>query len=381
MRAGRQDRAWAGGPDRRRALLSGLGCVAAAAPALRRAYAQTIYPKQTIKLVIPFSPGGLTDIVGRAWADKVKAVLGPVVVEHQPGAGGSLGAMAVARSQPDGHTVLLASASQFLIPAVQQGPYDPLKDFIAIAVVARVGLVVAVHPSVPAQTLEELLGYARANPGKLSYGSGGVGSTGHLAGELLKSLAATPDIVHVPYKGAGQMTTDLISGHVPMLMINMSGQLRDLHQSGRLRMLAVTTSDRIKIAPDIPTALEAGVPGMIFDNFTALFAPAGTPPAIVDRLAQATRAVMSDVEFRDKLMAAGFEPQLDSTPEAARQFVEEQILRWTVTVRDLKLKVELVTAPWQPCYSKAAGILGDLQLYTARRRWIVGRSQAADEEP
>src|SRR5262249_24963734 len=318
----------------------GLCCVAAAAPALRRSYAQTAYPTHAIKLVIPFSPGGLTDIVGRAWADKVKRLLGSVVVEHQPGAGGSLGAMAVARSKPDGHTILLASASQFLIPAVKHGPYDPLKDFIAIAIVARVGLVVAVHPSVPAQTLQELLDYARANPGKLSYGTGGVGSTGHLAGELLKSFAATPDIVHIPYKGAGQMVTDLISGHVPMLMINMSGQLRDLQQSGRIRMLAVTTSDRIKIAPDIPTAVEAGVRGMIFDNFTALFAPAGTPQAIVDRLAQVTRDVMTDAEFREKLMTSGFEPHLDSTPESARRFVEEQILRWTATVRDLKLKLD-----------------------------------------
>jgi tripartite-type tricarboxylate transporter receptor subunit TctC len=340
MRAGRQDRTWAWRHDRRRALLFGLWCVAAATPALPRAYAQAVYPKHAIKLVIPFSPGGLTDLVGRSWADKVKPLLGPVVVEHQPGAGGSLGAMAVARSQPDGHTILLASASQFLIPAVQRGPYDPLKDFIPIAIVARVGLVVAVHPSVPAQTLQELLGYARANPGKLSYGTGGVGSTGHLAGELLKSFAATPDIVHIPYKGAGQMITDLISGHVPMLMINMSGQLRDLHQSGQLRMLAVTTSDRIKIVPDVPTAIEAGVPGMVFDNFTALFAPAGTPQAIVDRIAQATRAVMTDVEFREKLMRSGFEPHLDSTPEAARQFVEDQIFRWTATVRDLRLKLD-----------------------------------------
>src|SRR5262249_6631361 len=174
----------------------------------------------------------------------------------------------------------------------------------------------------------------------LSYGTGGVGSTGHLAGELLKSFAATPDIVHIPYKGAGQMITDLISGHVPMLMINMSGQVRDLHQSGKLRMLAVTTSDRIKIAPDIPTAVEAGVPGMVFDNFTALFAPAGTPQEIVDRLAQATRAVMTDAEFRDKLATSGFEPHLDSTPETARQFVGQQIVRWTAAVRDLKLKFE-----------------------------------------
>src|SRR5262249_44364299 len=173
----------------------------------------------------------------------------------------------------------------------------------------------------------------------LSYGTGGVGSTGHLAGELLKSFAATPDIVHIPYKGAGQMITDLISGHVPMLMINMSGQVRDLHESGRLRMLAVTTSERIKIAPDIPTAVEAGVPGMVFDNFTAFFAPAGTPPTIVKRIAEATRAVMTDVEFHERLRTSGFEPQLDSPPEAARQFVEDQILRWAATVRDLKLKL------------------------------------------
>jgi len=325
---------------RRDALTFGLAAMIAGAQVLGRASAQSPYPERPIKLVIPFAPGGLTDFVGRQWADKMKALLGPVFTEHQPGAGGAIGAAAVARASPDGYTLLLGSASQVLIPAAGRGPYDPIRDFVPISMLVGAALTIAIHPAVPARSLQELLGYARANPGKLSYASGGVGSTGHLTGELFKALAGTPDIVHIPYKGAGQMIGDLLNGHVPVLVINVSAQVRDLHEAGKLKMLAVTTAMRTKIAPNVPTAVESGLPDMIFENFTGLFAPAGTPKPIVHQIATATRAAMADDEFRQKLIASGFVPYVDFGPEKARRFVEEQIAHGTPMIKAIGLKLE-----------------------------------------
>jgi tripartite-type tricarboxylate transporter receptor subunit TctC len=326
--------------ERRMALTFGLAAIAVGPKVLGPALGESRYPERPIKLIVPFAPGGLTDLVGRPWADKMKTLLGPVVVEHQPGAGGAIGAAAVARAAPDGYTLLLGSASQFLVPAAAQGPYDPIKDFVPISILVDAALTVAIHPAVPARTLQELIDYAKANPGKVSYGSGGVGSSGHVAGELLKALAGTAAIVHVPYKGAGRMITDLVSGHVPMLVVNVSSQLLDLHQVGKLRMLAVTTPGRVKIAPDVPTAAEAGLPGMVFENFTGLFTPAGTPRPIVDLIVEATRTAMADDEFREKLIASGFEPYLDPSPDMARRFVEEQVRRWTPVIKSMGLKLK-----------------------------------------
>jgi tripartite-type tricarboxylate transporter receptor subunit TctC len=264
---------------RRDALRLGLACLAGRLVMPRAAAAQSKYPERPIKLVIPFTPGGLTDAVSRLWADKMKALLGLVFIENQGGAGGLVGGAAVARAQPDGYTLLLGStASQVVSPiAANPAPYDAVKDFAPISILVIAAIGVLIHPSVPVRNLKELIGYAKANPGKLSYGSGGVGATTHLTGELFKSLTGTADIVHVPYKGGSQMFSDLISGHIPMIMANVTGQALELHRAGRVRILAVTTTTRVIAAPDIPTAVEAGLPGMIAHNFIGLFAPAGTP--------------------------------------------------------------------------------------------------------
>ena len=324
---------------RRDVLALGSAYVVAGPLTVRSVSAQSKYPERPIKLIIPFAPGGLTDVVGRPWADKMKTLLGPVFIEYQPGSGGLIGGAAAAHAHPDGYTVLLASASQFLVPAAGHGPYDPIKDFAPISILVVAALAIAVHPSVPTVNLKELIDYAKANPGKLSYGSGGVGSTGHFTGELFKALTGT-DIVHIPYKGAGQMITDLVSGHIPMLVVNLTGQVREFHQSGKLRMLAVTTPARIMIAPEIPTAVEAGLPGMIFQNFAGLFAPAGTPNAILDQISQATRSAMADHEFRQKLIASGFEPYPDLAPETARRFIEDEVGRLAPVVKAVGLKPE-----------------------------------------
>jgi tripartite-type tricarboxylate transporter receptor subunit TctC len=312
------------------------------AMALRPARAQSQYPERPIRLVIPFAPGGVYDAVGRPWAERIKGPLGTVVVENIGGAGGSLGAAAVARAQPDGYTLLLGGGGALVITpiAANKPPFDPIRDFEPIALLVTTGLAIVVHPALPVRNLSELIAHAKANPGKLSYGSAGTGSMNQLTGELFKSLSGAADVVHVPYKGAGPAITDLVSGQIPIATPNVTAQIIELHRSGRLRILAVTAPSRLSAAPDIPTAVEQGLPGMISQNFIGLFAPARTPRAIIDQVAQATRAVMGDDLFLRSLVASGFEPYPDSSPEKTRAFVADEISRWGPIIKSIGLKVD-----------------------------------------
>jgi tripartite-type tricarboxylate transporter receptor subunit TctC len=325
--------------NRRDVLAAGLASLSAAllAPPSARAY-----PDRVIRLVVPFSPGGATDVAGRLWAEKMKPVLGTVVTENRGGGGGVTGAAEVARAQPDGHTFLFGNTStQVLIPAILSNPpYDPLKDFVGIYILCNSPTSIVVHESVPARTLAELIAYAKANPGKLSYGSAGAGTLTNLAGELFKQLIGAPDIVHIPYKGSAPGVADLASGHIPMMTPNVGGPLIDFHRAGKVRILAVNSTTRIKAAPDIPTAIEAGLPGMIAGNLNGLFAPAGIAQAIVDQIAQATRQSMADADLQRVLIASGFEPILDSGPEATRQFISEELARWTPIMKATGFKME-----------------------------------------
>jgi tripartite-type tricarboxylate transporter receptor subunit TctC len=328
---------------RRRDTLSlGLAALAARTLAPWPAVAQAKYPERPIRLVIPFTPGGVNDTIGRPWAQKMKSLIGTVVVENIGGAGSSLGASVVAHAAPDGYTLLQGGAGSHVInPVATDHPlYDPIKDFAPITILGVTGLAIAVNPALPVASLTELIAYERANPGKLSYGSAGVGSMTHLTGELLKSLMHAGDIVHIPYKGGGALITDLISGQIPMIMQSVTGQVIALHQSGKLRMLAVTSPARLVAAPDIPTAVEAGLPGMVSQNFIGLFAPARTPSAIVQQIAQATRTAMADSDFQQAFIASGFEPYVDSSPEKAARFVEDEIIRWTPIIKAIGLKLE-----------------------------------------
>src|SRR6266540_1345497 len=250
--------------NRREVLAGGLSALPAAMLAPR----SLAYPDRAIRLIVPFSPGGATDVVGRLWAEKMKPVLGTVVTENRGGGGGVTGAAEVARAQPDGHTFLFGNTStQVLIPSI------------------------VVHASVPARNLAELIAYARANPGKLSYGSAGAGTVTNLAGELFKQLIGAPDIVHIPYKGAAPGVADLASGHIPMMTPNVGGPLLEFHRAGKVRILAVNAASRITAAPDIPTSIEAGLPGMIAGNLNGLFAPAGITQPIIERIAGSTRQI------------------------------------------------------------------------------------------
>ena len=321
-----------------------IGGLAPLARASRAAGAETKYPDRPIKLVVPFVAGGVNDIVARLWADRVRETLGTVYIENQGGAGGLIGAAAVMRA-PAISTATPYSArrrrSQVLNPIALSKPlYDPIKDFEAIAILALSALTIVVTPALPVHTLKELIAYDKAHPGKLVYGSAGTGTMTHLAAEMFKSLAkACRTSVTCAYKGTGASLTDVMAGQVPMIVANITGQVLELNRSGKLRMLVTTGPQRLMTAPSIPTAVEAGLPGMISTNFTGLFAPARTPPPLINQIAAATRTAMAGEEVRANLTEQGLEPSPDSTPERTRRFVEEDIARWSPVVRSVGLKL------------------------------------------
>ncbi len=324
---------------KRRDLLK-LGLAGLAVTAVPRSASAQI--EGTVRLIVPFSPGGATDVVGRLWADRMRSVLGTVVVENRGGGGGVIGATDVARALPDGHTFLMGNTStQIILPvAMTPPPYDPLKDFSSIYILCMAPNSIVVHESVPVHTLQELIAYAKANPGKLSYGSAGTGTITNLTGELFKELIGAPDIVHIPYKGSAPGVIDLASGHIPMMTPNVGGPLLAFHRAGKIRILAITWTKRIKAAPDIPTAIEAGLPGMVAANLNGVFAPAGLQKSLVGEIAKATRAAMNDESFVQPMIDSGFEPLLDSGPDEATQMVREEIARWTPVIKATGFRME-----------------------------------------
>jgi tripartite-type tricarboxylate transporter receptor subunit TctC len=275
-------------------------------------------------------------------ADRLKPVLGTIVIENIGGGGSSLGASSVAHAAPDGYTMLLGGTLPHINEALLKSRplYNPVKDLAPISNVAVNFLGLAVHPSVPAHTLKELIAYAKANPGKLSFGHVGIGSINHLAGEMFKSLTGTPDIVQVPYRGAGPAIGDLISGQIPMAVVAVTGQVIELHRSGKIRVLAVTSPKRLIAAPELPTTAEAGLPDLLVINSLGLLAPAGTPKAIIAQIAQALRTALADHAFQQKLVELGYEPVLDSDPEKFRRTLEDDLAHWTPIVESLALKID-----------------------------------------
>jgi tripartite-type tricarboxylate transporter receptor subunit TctC len=326
--------------SRRRFLHVGAG--AAALPAVSRIARAQAYPARPIRLVVPFPPGGAFDAVGRPWADKVKPLLGTVVIENIGGGGSSIGAAAVARARPDGYTILLGGTQTHVNEALLKSRplYDPLKDLDPIAGVAANVLCIAVHPTVPVQTLQELIAYAKANPGKVSYGHSGVGSIQHLAGELFKSLAETPEIVQVPYRGTGPVIADLVSGQIPMGVPGVTAQVLEFHRTGKMRVLALTSPARLVAAPDLPTAAELGFPAMTVTGSIGLLAPAGTPIGIIEQVAQASRTAVAEPAYQQILIDAGIEPTLDSSPDKFRRSLAADIALWTPVVKALGLKID-----------------------------------------
>ena len=319
-----------------------LGLLLASIALAATAAAQERYPARPIRLVIPSVPAGVHDVIGRVWAEKVKPQLGTIVIDNRGGGGGLIGANDVAHAQPDGYSILLGSTTThvLLTPAMANPPYDPVKDFSAVAVFAASSTSVVINASVPARTLAELIAYAKANPGKLSYGSAGNGSITNLAGELFKLRAGGLDIVHVPYKGIGQGVSDLIGGQIPMLSANATAQILDLHRAGKVRILAVNARARVKSAPDIPTAIEAGLPEMVAQTTFGVFAPAGTPRPILERINAVTQDAMAEPQFQGELLRLGFEPVLDVGPAKAAGVFQEELARWTQILKATSTKAE-----------------------------------------
>ncbi|HLH97542.1 MAG TPA: tripartite tricarboxylate transporter substrate binding protein [Xanthobacteraceae bacterium] len=328
--------------NRRELLAAGLGLLPMLIALLRPRLARAAYPEHPIRLIVPFAAGGASDVIGRLWAQKVRGDLGTVVIENKAVGGGALGASEVARAGPDGYTLLFGNTStQVPLPVLMRNPpYEPLRDFAAIYIMCTAPNVIVVNQAVPARTLRELIAYAKANPGRLSYGSAGTGTLCNLAGELFKQLIDAPDIVHIPYKGSAPGLADLVSGQIPMMTPNIGGPLIDLHRTGKVRILAVAAETRLRAAPDIPTAREAGLPGMIAANFNGLFAPAGVAAATIAQLAGATARLMTEQSFQDLLLASGFEPTASSSPHEAQRLVADGLARWTPIMQKLNLKVD-----------------------------------------
>ena len=321
--------------------VAGVGLATALSAISRSGRAQS-YPSRPIRLVVPFPPGGAFDTLGRPLGDKLKSLLGTIVIENIGGSGSSLGASAVAHAPPDGYTILLGGTLPHVNEALLKSRplYDPVKDLAPISIVAANFLSIAIHPSVPAQTLKQFVDYAKANPGKLSYGHVGIGSTNHLTGELFKSLTGTPEIVQVPYRGAGPAIADLISGHIPMAVVAVTGQVIELHRSAKIRVLAITGAKRLAAAPELPTAVEAGLAGLTVRASLGLLAPGGTPRSIIDQIAQATRGALGDQTFQQTLIELGFEPDLSSNPETFRRSLEDDVALWRPIVKALDLKID-----------------------------------------
>ena len=327
--------------NRRDLLALSLASLSASALTPFAAFGQAKFPDRPIKLVVPFSAGGVNDIVGRQWAEKMRGPLGAVYVENMGGAGGTLGVMDVARADPDGHTILLGSGSTMMLNEMTMStlPYDSRKDFIPIAIFCVSTTSIAVHAAVPVNNIQELVAYAKANPGKLSYGSAGTSTMSHLSGELFKLRTGLQEIVHIPYKGAGPGIADLVSGHIPMMSPNITGQILAFHNSGKIKVLAVNSKARLKAAPEIPTAIEQGVPDMVGELFLGIFARAGTPGSVLDRIADATKKIMADEFFEKTLLASGFETVNYFGAEQGRQYLAEEHARWKPAVEAIGLKV------------------------------------------
>jgi tripartite-type tricarboxylate transporter receptor subunit TctC len=301
-------------------------------PAIGAAAEDAAYPDRPITMVVTFAAGGSSDVLARATADALSKGLGQqVVVDNRPGAGGHIGAEAVARAAPDGYTILFGTNGTLGIgPALYKNlRYDPAHDLAPVGLLHRLPLLLIVNPSVPAKTLKELIDYAKHNPGALSFASAGVGSASHLAGELFKEQANI-DILHVPYKGGGAAVTDLISGRVQMMIETIPNAL-PLVRNGQMRAIGVTTKYRSNLAPDIPSLAESGLPDFDISAWTGLFAPAGTPPAIVARLNAETQRIAGDKDYLARIQAMGTDVA-SSSPQAFGKFVADDVSRWTAVI-------------------------------------------------
>jgi tripartite-type tricarboxylate transporter receptor subunit TctC len=294
--------------------------------------AQETYPVKPIRFLVGQAPGGATDIVGRMVAAKMNEPLGQnIVVENRTGAAGSIAAATVAKSAPDGYTLLVVSSSYAINPSLNANlPFDPLKDLAPISLIAEAPFLLVVHPSVPARSVKDLIAMARAAPGTLNYGSGGNGSSGHLAGALFENLAQVK-LAHIPYKGAGLALVDVVSGQISLMFASVLSSTPYVKQQ-RLRVLGVTGAKRTPALPAVPTIAEAGVSGYATTTWYGLLAPAGTRPQIVERLASAVNKSVHVPDLRERMLADGAEPH-GSTPAVFQKHIATEMAKWRQVVK------------------------------------------------
>lgn len=302
--------------------------------AIGGAQAQTSnYPERPITMIVTFAVGGSSDVLARSVANAMSQGLGkPIVVENRPGAGGNIGAEAVSKAAPDGYTILFGTNGTLGIgPALYRNlRYNPQKDLMPVGLLHQLPLVLIVNPQVPAKNLGELIVYAKSNPGKLTFASAGIGSASHLTAELFK-IAADIDILHIPYKGGGAATADLVSGQVSMMLETIPNAL-PLARGGQMRALGVTTKERSINAPDLPTFAESGLPKFDVSAWTGLFVPAGTPKAIIDRLNAETIRIVNDPVYVAQIKNMGTDVA-SSSPEAFDAFVRKDVANWTEAIQ------------------------------------------------
>jgi tripartite-type tricarboxylate transporter receptor subunit TctC len=325
--------------DAHKSVVLAVALIASLATQVAPAFAQD-YPTRPITLVVPFPPGGSATIIARIIADKLGDALGQqIVVDNRGGAGGSIAARQVAKSAPDGTSILLAftgtlAVSPIIFPNVG---YDPRKDFAAIGLIGMAPSVLVVHPSVAAHSVADLISAAKTAPDKIQYGSPGIGTVNHLAGELLASMADIK-ITHIPYKGTGPAINDLLGGHISMMFAPIPAAHGNV-AAGMLRALGVTGLKRSRLLPDVPTVAEAGLPGFEVAQRSVLLAPAGTPRSIIERLNKELNAVLATDEVRQRLAVEGGEP-IPGAPEAYAADIEREEIKWSKLVNAIGLKGE-----------------------------------------
>lgn len=314
-------------------LLAALGCAVEGAAQDR-----------TVRLVVPSSAGGVHDVIGRLWGERLKSALGTIVIDNRGGAGGAIGVADVQRAAPDGATLLLGSNStQILQPLMWKASgkplaYDPIDGFETITVFAVTATAMAVTPELPAKSLKELIALARANPDKFTYAHGGPGTISNVAAEMFKQLAGKLEIRPVAYRGMGPAQADVINGTIALFVPNVTGQVLELHQAGKIRVLSVNSAAPHPGLPGIPTSEAAGLPGMITQSFFAIFGPPGLPRATVDRVNAATREALGDKAWHERLSASGFDalPGLDA--DASRAYVKAEHVRWEAIVKAANIR-------------------------------------------
>lgn len=290
------------------------------------------YPTKPVKIVVPYTPGGGADILARTLAAALAPKIGqPVIVENRPGANTITGTEYVANSPPDGHTLLLVAASFSINPSFYKLPYDSIKGFAPVALVALVPLLLVTNPAVPVNSVKDLIALAKAKPGQLTFASYGSGSPAHLAGELFKNMVGV-DMLHIPYKGSAPALADIVAGHVALSFSSMSPAV-PLVKSGRLKAIAVSTAKRVSAMKEIPTIAEAGVPGYEVRAWNGIAAPAGTPKDVVAKLNRAIVEIVATTEFSDRISAQGFEPE-SSSPGEFSELIQRDLLKWAKVIKD-----------------------------------------------